>query len=145
MPAHTNSRILDWALRLIPAAILAVALPAKFLADPGAVAMFTRLGAEPSGRLATGVFEAIAVLLLLLPGATIYGALLTGGLMSGAILSHLAVIGIAPDGDPSMFVMAATAFVTAGALAWRRRREIPLIGQLLAADSPGSARVPRGG
>ena len=125
----SKSELTDWALRLAPAAILAMAVPAKFIGDPGAVAVFTQLGAEPFGRLATAGFESLAVVLLLIPGLTIYGALLAAGLMSGAILSHLVVLGVAPGGDPSMFAMAVAAFLTAGALIWRRRREIPLIGQ----------------
>jgi uncharacterized membrane protein YphA (DoxX/SURF4 family) len=130
----TRSGIADWSLRLVPAAILAIAVPAKFIGDPGTVAIFTQLGAEPTGRVATGVFELVAVVLLLVPGVTIYGALFTAGLMSGAILSHLAVLGVAPDGDPSMFVMAAVAFMAASSTVWHRRREIPLIGKYGRAD-----------
>lgn len=130
----TKSGITDWALRLVPAAILGMAVPAKFAGDPGAVAMFTQLGAEPFGRLATGGFELLAAALLLVPGLTIYGALLAAGLMSGAILAHLVVLGVAPGGDPSMFALALAAFLTAGAVIWRRRREIPLIGQFGQAD-----------
>ena len=130
----TRSGLTDWALRLAPAAILAMAVPAKFIGDPGAVAMFTQLGAEPFGRVATGGFELLAVVLLLVPGVTIYGALLTSGLMSGAILSHLVVLGVAPGGDPSMFAMAAVAFLASATVIWRRRREIPFIGQMGAAD-----------
>lgn len=126
-----NSGIADWALRLVPAAILALAVPAKFAGDPGAVAIFTQLDAEPFGRIATGVFESAAVILLLLPWTAIYGGLLAAGLMSGAILSHLAVIGLAPSGDPSMFTMAVVAFSTALALIWRRRVEIPLLSQFV--------------
>jgi len=130
----TKSGITDWVLRLVPAAILAMAVPAKFIGDPGVVSVFTQLGAEPFGRLATGGFESLAVILLLIPGLAIYGALLAAGLMSGAILSHLAVLGVAPGGDPSMFAMALVAFLTAGVVIWRRRREIPLIGQFGRAD-----------
>jgi hypothetical protein len=126
-----NSGIVDWAFRLVPAAILALAVPAKFAAEPGAVAIFTQLDAEPFGRIATGVFESAAVILLLLPATAIYGGLLAAGLMSGAILSHLAVIGLAPGGDPSMFTMAVVAFATALALIWRRRVEIPLLSQFV--------------
>ena len=130
----TKSGITDWALRLVPAAILGMAVPAKFTGDPGAIAVFTQLGAEPFGRLATGGFELLAVALLLVPALAIYGAMLAAGLMSGAILSHLVVLGVAPGGDPSMFAMAVVAFVIAWVVIWRRRREIPLIGQFGQAD-----------
>ncbi len=132
MEASTkNSRITDWALRLVPAAILLMAIPPKFTADPAAVSLFSQLGAEPFGRLATGVFETLAVLLLLFPATVVFGGLLVAGLMSGAILSHFVVLGIVLDGDPSMFMMATVAFATSLVLAWRRRCEIPLLNQFV--------------
>lgn len=125
----TKSGMTDLGLRLVIAAILGLAIPGKFAGDPGAVAVFSQLGAEPLGRLATGVFESLAVLMLLIPGLVVFGAMLAAGLMSGALLAHLIVIGVAPGGDPSMFLMALAAFLAASALTWRRRREIPVIGQ----------------
>jgi hypothetical protein len=47
--------------------------------------------------------------------------------MSGAILSHLAILGIVWDGDASLFTMALVAFAAGGAVAWLRRRELPLV------------------
>jgi hypothetical protein len=132
MEASTkNSRITDWALRLIPAAILVMAIPPKFMADPAAVSLFSQLGAEPFGRIATGVFESLAVLMLLFPGTVVFGGLLVAGLMSGAVLSHFVVLGISLDGDPSMFVMALVAFTGGLVLTWRRRCEIPLLNQFV--------------
>ena len=125
----TKSGMTDWGLRLVLVAILGLAVPAKFTADPGVVAVFTQLDAEPFGRLATGIFESVAVVLLLVPGLTVFGALLAAGLMSGALLAHLTTLGIAPGGDASMFSLAAAAFLAAAVLVWCRRREIPLIGQ----------------
>ena len=126
-----NTGIIDWALRLVPAAILLMAVPGKFTADPAAVGLFTALDAEPFGRLATAGFESLAVLLLLLPPTVIFGALLAAGLMTGAIVAHIAVLGVAPGGDPSMFLMALVAFSSAMALAWRRKLEIPLVSQFV--------------
>lgn len=123
--------ILDRALRLVAVLILGMAIPAKFTAGPVAVAMFTQLGAEPSGRVATGVFESLAVVLLVAPPMVVYGALLAVGLMTGAILSHLLVLGVAPGGDPSMFLMALTTFGCSVALVWRRRASIPVVSQFL--------------
>jgi len=123
-----HARKISWFGQIVAAAILGVALPGKFLADPAAVGVFQQLGAEPLGRWATGGFEAIAVVLLLVPVTAVYGGLLTAGLMVGAILSHLAVLGVAPDGDPSMFVMAVVAFLAGAGVAWIRRCELPLIG-----------------
>ena len=137
MHGHDHSPAsLDRALRLVPALILLTAIPAKFVAAPEAVAVFGQLGAEPLGRIATGVFESIAVVLLLAPPTVVYGALLVAGLMTGAIGAHLTVLGLAPSGDPSMFLMAVAAFVCATTLLWRRRRQIPLVGQFLGPAGP---------
>jgi uncharacterized membrane protein YphA (DoxX/SURF4 family) len=132
--SNPRSNSLDWALRLVPALILVAAIPAKFTAGQGAVDVFHQLGAEPYGRIATGIFESLAVLMLLLPPAVVYGALLTLGLMTGALLSHFMVLGVAPGGDPSMFLMASVAFLCALALSWRRRREIPVVSQFMDPD-----------
>ena len=126
-----NSRITDWVLRLIPVAILVMAIPPKFAADPAAVSLFSALGAEPFGRVATAVFETLAIILLLVPGTVVFGGLLVAGLMSGAILSHFVVLGIFLDGDPSMFMMATVAFASGLVLMWRRRCEIPLLSQFV--------------
>jgi hypothetical protein len=123
-----HARKISWFGQIVAVAILGMALPGKFLADPAAVSIFQQLGAEPLGRLATGGFEAIALVLLLIPVTAVYGGLLTAGLMLGAILSHLVVLGVAPDGDPSMFVMAGVAFLAGAGVAWIRRCELPLIG-----------------
>jgi putative oxidoreductase len=126
-----SSRITDWALRLVPVAILIMAIPPKFTADPGAVALFSQLGSEPFGRIGTGMYESLAVLLLLIPGTVVFGGLLLAGLMSGAILSHLVILGVFLDGDPSMFIMAVVALSSSLALVWRRRCEIPLLNQFV--------------
>lgn len=134
-----RSSTLDWSLRLVAALILALAVPPKLTAAPDAVAMFTQLGAGSSGRIATAVFESIAVVLLIAPSTVVFGALLAAGLMTGALCAHFAVLGIAPGGDPSMFLMALAAFACAVALAWRRRRQIPLVAQFLrSSDLPAS-------
>jgi len=49
---------------------------------------------EPFGRIASGVMELVAGILLLIPRTTVWGAFLGFGIMAGAILSHLLVLGI---------------------------------------------------
>jgi putative oxidoreductase len=71
------------------------------------VELFTKLGVEPWGRIATGVIELIASILLLFPSTVFIGAFLGIGLMGGAILSHLTVIGIASKGDGGELFMLA--------------------------------------
>ena len=84
-------------LRIIPAAILLQTLYFKFTAAPESVVIFQQLGIEPYGRIGTGVLEAIAAVLILLPGTVLVGALLALGLMSGALLSHVTQLGFSGD------------------------------------------------
>jgi putative oxidoreductase len=93
-----NSTML-WIVRLVAAAILLQTLYFKFTAHPESVILFTKLGAEPWGRIGTGIFELITGILLLIPSYTRFGAVLAFGLMIGAIASHLLVIGIESYGD----------------------------------------------
>jgi hypothetical protein len=114
---------LDLVLRVVPALIMAQTLYFKFGGDPSAVALFTKLGVEPWGRLGTGALEAVAALLLLLPASAFLGALLTLGLMGGALFSHLTVLGIEVENDGGLlFVLALVCAVTAGLVLLGRRR-----------------------
>ena len=93
--------------RIIAAGILLQTLYFKFTAHPESVALFTKLGVEPWGRIATGVLELITGILLLLPSTAFLGGFLAMGLMLGAIASHLLVIGIESQGDGGqLFILA---------------------------------------
>ncbi len=99
-------------LRIVAALILLQTLYFKFTGKPESVAIFTKLGVEPWGRIATGVMELITGVLLLVPSAVFFGACIGVGLMTGAILSHLFVIGISSDGDGGqLFFLAVTVWV----------------------------------
>ena len=92
-------QILSWILRLLVAAILVQTLFFKFTAAPESVHIFSTLGAEPWGRIGSGVMELIAAVLLLIPRTVAKGALLALGVISGALLSHVFVLGIEVQGD----------------------------------------------
>lgn len=99
--------IISWLLRVVAAAILLQTLYFKFSAHPESVALFTKLGVEPWGRIATGVIELITSILLLVPSTIAIGAFLGVGVMAGAILSHIMVIGIQSQGDDGQLFMLA--------------------------------------
>src|SRR5262245_16716357 len=94
--AHT---IVSWILQLLAAAILAQTLFFKFSGAAESKYIFTTVGAEPWGRVATGCVELVAVILLLIPRFVSLGALLSCGLMLGAIGAHLTRLGIVVQND----------------------------------------------
>ncbi len=107
---------LAWICQLIVALILGQTLFFKFTGAPESRYIFERLGAEPWGRLGSGAFEALAVLLILFPRTAFWGALLAAGTMVGAIGAHLAKLGIAIELDGRsdnglLFGLACTALV----------------------------------
>lgn len=91
--------ILLLVIRLAVAIILLQTLFFKFTGHPESVALFTKLGVEPVGRIATGVLELVVSLFILYRPTVALGSLLGIGIMAGAIVSHLFIIGIESAGD----------------------------------------------
>lgn len=126
---HSGSyhRFLSWSLQLVAAAILAQTLFFKFSGAPESRYIFTTLGVEPWGRVATGFLELIAVILLLAPRFAVFGALLSVMLMTGAIASHLTRLGIVVMNDGGLlFGLAITVLACASGVVWLRRLQLPL-------------------
>lgn len=124
--------ILSWILRSIAAVILLQTLYFKFTGAEESVFIFTKLGAEPVGRIGSGIIELIASILLLTPATVSIGAILAMGTMAGAILGHLTVLGIEVKGDGGLlFALAITVFVACGIVLLLHRTQIPVIGKRL--------------
>ncbi|MBX2845061.1 MAG: DoxX family protein [Saprospiraceae bacterium] len=119
--------ILEWVLRIAIAAILLQTLPFKFGADPQSVELFTKLGAEPFGRIGTGVIELIASILLFIPRTTWAGAGLALGTMLGAIVGHLTVLGVDYPEGSGLFYMAVAVFIMSAILLFRNKAHIPFL------------------
>ena len=131
MPLGLN--VLSWVLRVIASLILLQTLFFKFTAAPESVYIFTKVGAEPWGRIASGVVELIASMLILTPRFTWLGSVLALGVMAGAILSHLTVLGVEVQGDKGLlFVLAIIVFISSAVNLVLHRNTIPLIGRRLA-------------
>ena len=123
-----GNKILIWILRALPAIILLQTLFFKFTAAPESVFIFSKLNMEPHGRIASGVVELIASLLLLFPRTTWLGALIGLIVITGAIFSHLFFLGIEIMNDGGyLFLLAVIVFLTCASLVWLTRREIPLL------------------
>lgn len=133
MKMTATVKILSWVLRITAAVILGQTLFFKFTAAPESVYIFTKVGAEPWGRIGSGVAELIAAVLLLTPRFTWLGSVVSLGVMAGAIFSHLTVLGIEVQGDKGLlFALAIIVFVTSAFNLVLHRTEIPVIGRRLA-------------
>jgi len=94
MPLSKAFNILDWLLRIVVAVILLQTLFFKFSGAKESVYIFTTLGAEPWGRIGSGVVELIASILILVPRTAVIGAILALGTICGALFAHLTKLGI---------------------------------------------------
>jgi putative oxidoreductase len=133
MPRTTN--LLGLLLRVVAAAILLQTLYFKFTAAEESVYIFSTLGAEPWGRIGSGIVELVTAVLLLVPATASVGGALAMAVMSGAILSHLAVLGIEIGSDGGLlFALAVLVWVAAAGVVWIYRGQLPILGQTLAAS-----------
>lgn len=138
MPLSKALNILDWLVRIVVAVILLQTLFFKFSGAKESVYIFTTLGAEPWGRLGSGVVELIASVLLLVPRTAVFGAILALGTICGAIFSHLTKLGIsvpAVDDHGELFALALVVFGGSLVVLYWRRREIPIVGAQLFAQN----------
>jgi hypothetical protein len=131
----------SWALQLIVAGILLQTLFFKFTGAAESVYIFETLGAEPYGRIGSGMVELVASVLILVPSTVALGALLSAGVMSGAILSHLTVLGIEIMGDGGLlFALAIIVLACSAAVLLAFADALPILGPKLRARS---CAVPR--
>jgi hypothetical protein len=122
--------VASWGLQLLAAGILLQTLFFKFTGAEESVFIFSTLGAEPWGRIGSGVLELVAAVLLLVPGTVWLGALLAMGLMAGAAMSHLVFLGIAVRGDGGLlFGLAIVTFICSAIVLFLRRGQIPVLGR----------------
>jgi putative oxidoreductase len=132
MKACKLHQTVSWIFQIIAAVILLQTLFFKFTGAPESKYIFTTLGVEPWGRIATGLVELVAAVLLLWPRWPVFGALLSLGLMSGAIMSHLTRLGLVVQDDGGLlFALAVTVFGASAVVLWLRRFQIPYVGTLL--------------
>ena len=128
--------ITSWVLQVAVAGILLQTLFFKFTAAPESVYIFSTLGAEPWGRIGSGVVELVASVLLLVPATSVFGAGLALAVIAGAIFSHLTILGIEVQGDGGeLFLLALIVFAASAGILLIRRGELPLVGTWLRTHS----------
>ncbi|HRH34758.1 MAG TPA: DoxX family protein [Catalimonadaceae bacterium] len=123
-----KNQIINWTLRLVPSIILLQTLFFKFSGAEESIFIFSQLGAEPAGRIGSGIIELIAGILLIIPATSGIGAVLGIGTMTGAIASHLTILGIEVMNDGGqLFVYALITWLCCLAVAWKNRHSIPIL------------------
>lgn len=126
--------IVSWVFQVIVAVILFQTLFFKFTGAEESRYIFEKVGAEPVGRIGSGVVELIAAVLLLVPRTIPIGAIISLGVISGAIMSHLTILGIDVKGDGGLlFGLACVVFAGSAVVLWIRRASVPIVGPRLAA------------
>ena len=118
--------IFIWIVKLIAVVILVQTLYFKFTGAEESVYIFSTIGAEPFGRIGSGVVELIASILILIPRTTLLGALMGLGTMSGALLTHLVFLGIEVKNDGgTLFILAIITFLCCTILVYNQKSKIP--------------------
>lgn len=114
-----------WLLRLVVVVILLQTLYFKFTASEESVYIFSALGIEPYGRIGTGIAELIAVILILIPRTSLFGAIMGCGVMVGAVFAHLFLLGteIKNDGG-TLFILALITFLCCLILVFKDRTKL---------------------
>jgi hypothetical protein len=117
---------LNWILRIVASGILLQTLYFKFTAAPESIYIFSTLGAEPYGRIGSGIIELIAAFLILMPRTTLLGALIGVGTMAGALVSHLFILGIEVQNDGGeLFLLGIITFICCAVLVFLNKNRIP--------------------
>jgi uncharacterized membrane protein YphA (DoxX/SURF4 family) len=134
MALSKKQNLLSWILRIVVAVLLLQTLFFKFSGAAESVFIFSQLGAEPWGRIGSGVIELIASVLILIPRTVVLGALLCIGTIAGAILAHMFKLGVklTAVGDMGeLFGLAIIILVASAGILYLHRRAIPIVGSKL--------------
>lgn len=119
-----SKNLLLWVCRITAALIMLQTLYFKFTASPESVYIFSQAGMEPEGRIATGLAELIASILILIPKASLIGASLALIIMMGAIATHILLLGIEVMNDGGqLFIYALIVAITSFYIILRSTRK----------------------
>lgn len=97
--------IIGWALSVATALFLGKGAIEKLIGTQEMVGNFAYMKLEKY-RVLTGVGELLGVVLLLVPGLSIFGAILIASFMSAAAVMHLSLMGGAKTSIPIMIGVA---------------------------------------
>src|SRR5688500_6336586 len=125
-----SKNLLLWACRIIAALIMLQTLYYKLTAASESVYIFTQVGMEPEGRIATAIVELLAAILLLIQRAALVGAVLMLIIMIVAIDTHVGILGIEVMNDGGQLfiyaiIVALCCFYIILRTTKRRKKEVP--------------------
>jgi len=115
-PRGRGARIALWALQIVLAAMFLFAGGSKLIGAPAMVALFNAIGWGQWFRYVTGAIETSAAVALLIPSASVFGAILLIPTMIGATATNL-LLGQSPA--PPVFLL-----LLASVVAWARRDQL---------------------
>ncbi|MFT5633673.1 MAG: putative membrane protein YphA (DoxX/SURF4 family) [Rubritalea sp.] len=126
----TLLKFTPWVLKAVVSIILLQTLFFKFGGAKESIDLFTNIttnvpgtpSAEALMRIGSGIVELIAVILLLLPRFTGWGAAIALATMLGAIATHL-YLGIIDE----LLILAVITAVASAILAWIYRSQLPIL------------------
>jgi uncharacterized membrane protein YphA (DoxX/SURF4 family) len=106
-----------WVMQVLAAAMFLMAGTMKLIGNPDMVQLFGVIGIGQWFRYLTGTIEVVGAILLLIPGAAVFGAVPLAVTMVGAIIAHLFVVG----GNPAMPIVLLAITSTVAWARWRSR------------------------
>ncbi|WP_428224937.1 DoxX family protein [Flavobacterium sp.] len=119
-----KTKPIELSLKIVMTLILIQTLFFKFTASPESVYIFTKLDAEPFGRISSGIIELIASFLVFYHRTKIYGFLLIFGTMTVALLSHIFVLGIVIMNDGGLlFILGSFCFIVSGYFCFKYKND----------------------
>lgn len=119
------SILINRIIKIIVAIILIQTLYFKFTASSESVFIFAKMGAEPFGRIISGIVELLASILLFVNKTKFFAAFTAISTMFVSILSHIFIIGIEVKNDSgTLFSLACVTFLLSLFLAFRYRKYI---------------------
>ena len=115
-PRGRGARIALWALQIVLAAMFLFAGGSKLIGAPAMVALFNAIGWGQWFRYLTGAIETSAAVALLIPSASVFGAILLIPTMIGAAATNLL---LGQSAAPPVFLL-----LLASVVAWARRDQL---------------------
>jgi len=114
-------------LKIVVAVILLQTLLFKFSGSDESVYIFTKLGAEPFGRIGSGSVELIISILLFVNKTKLYAVVMAFTTMLVAAISHLTILGIEVMNDGgTLFLLALIVLFCSSILIFQYKNDFKL-------------------